>query len=52
MDVYGEFLNYENVVMAPHIGASTKENQSRTGRAVVETLMDVMEGREATGKLV
>lgn len=52
MDVYGEFLKYENVVMAPHIGGSMKENQSRTGRAVVEALMNVMEGRETTGKSV
>lgn len=52
LDVYGEFLKHENVITTPHIGGSTKENQSRTGRAVVETLMDVLEGREATGKLV
>lgn len=52
MDVYGELLKYENVVMAPHIGVSTKENQSRTGRTVVEALMNVMEGGEAAGKLV
>lgn len=52
LNVYGEFLKHENVIMTPHIGGSTKENQSRTGRAVIETLMDVLEGREATGKLV
>ena len=52
LDVYGEFLKHENAIMTPHIGGCTKENQSRTGRAVVETLMDVLEGLEATGKLV
>ncbi|KAE8549852.1 hypothetical protein TMatcc_000895 [Talaromyces marneffei ATCC 18224] len=52
LDVYGEFLKHENVIMTPHIGGCTKENQSRTGMAVVETLMDVLEGREATGKLI
>lgn len=51
-DVYGEFLQYDNVIMTPHIGGSTKENQSRSGMAVVETLMDVLAGRDAGGKLV
>lgn len=52
LDVYGDFLKYENVIMTPHIGGSTEENQSRNGTAVVETLMNVLEGREARGKLV
>ncbi|KAH8701609.1 putative D-3-phosphoglycerate dehydrogenase [Talaromyces proteolyticus] len=52
LSVYGEFLKHENVIMTPHIGGSTKENQSRSGMAVAETLMDVLEGREAGGKLV
>lgn len=52
VDVYGEYLKYENLIMTPHIGGSTKENQSRSGMAVAETLMDVLEGREAGGKLV
>ncbi|KAJ6783038.1 hypothetical protein PWT90_01860 [Aphanocladium album] len=52
MDVYGAFLEHPNVIMTPHIGGSTQENQSRSGMAVVETLMDVLEGRDAGGKLV
>ncbi|OGM46567.1 D-3-phosphoglycerate dehydrogenase [Aspergillus bombycis] len=50
--VHGEFLKHENVIITPHIGGSTKENQSRNGMYVVETLVNVLHGREATGKLV
>ena len=52
LKVYGQYLQNENLIMTPHIGGSTNENQSRNGVAVAETLMDVLEGREATGKLV
>ncbi|KAJ3499662.1 hypothetical protein NLG97_g138 [Lecanicillium saksenae] len=52
LQVYGAFLKHPNVIMTPHIGGSTRENQSRSSMAVVETLMDVLEGREAGGKLV
>ncbi|KAL1876599.1 hypothetical protein Plec18167_005006 [Paecilomyces lecythidis] len=50
--VYGELLQYENVIITPHIGGSTKENQSRNGCFVVETLVKVLEEQEAAGKLV
>lgn len=52
MQIYGDFLKHDNLIMTPHIGGSTKENQSRSGVAVVETLLDVLEGRAAGGKLV
>ncbi|KAE8381736.1 D-isomer specific 2-hydroxyacid dehydrogenase [Aspergillus bertholletiae] len=52
LEVHGEFLKHENVIITPHIGGSTKENQSRNGMYVVETLVNVLHGREATGKLV
>nr|POF14356.1 d-3-phosphoglycerate dehydrogenase [Quercus suber] len=50
--VHGDFLQFDNVILTPHIGGSTRENQSNSGRSVIFTLMDVLEGREATGKLV
>nr|POE74326.1 d-3-phosphoglycerate dehydrogenase [Quercus suber] len=50
--IHGDFLQYANVILTPHIGGSTRENQSNSGRSVIFTLMDVLEGREATGKLV
>lgn len=52
-EAYGEFLELGNVVITPHIGASTLENQSISGVAVVKTLLAVLEGREdAPGKVV
>ena len=41
-----------NIIMTPHVGAGTYENQVRSGVAVVETLLAVLEGREAVGRLV
>jgi len=45
-DVYGELLENQNVILTPHVGASTRENQSRSGVAVVETLFKVLEGQD------
>jgi len=52
LESYGELLSLDNVIVTPHVGASTMENQSRSGTSVVETLLGVLEGREAGGKLV
>ena len=42
----------QNIIMTPHVGAGTYENQIRSGIAVVETLLAVLEGREAVGRQV
>lgn len=39
-------LNMENVVLTPHIGASTQEGQRRTGMLAVEQLIKGLEGEE------
>lgn len=53
LDAYGDFLELDNVIMTPHIGASTIENQSNSGLAVVKTLLAVLEGKpHVPGKLV
>lgn len=53
LDAYGEFLELENVIMTPHIGSSTMENQSNSGLATVKTLLAVLEGKsDVPGKLV
>lgn len=53
LEAYGEFLELDNVIMTPHIGASTIENQSNSGLAVVKTLLGVLEGKtDVPGKLV
>ncbi|KAJ5605692.1 d-3-phosphoglycerate dehydrogenase protein [Penicillium lagena] len=54
LEAYGDFLELDNVIMTPHIGASTIENQSNSGLAVVKTLLAVLEGKtdDVPGKLV
>ena len=42
----------QNIVMTPHVGAGTYENQNRSGVSVVETLLAVLDGKEASGRLV
>ncbi|PVH80526.1 hypothetical protein DL98DRAFT_191338 [Cadophora sp. DSE1049] len=46
-------LENERVVIMPHVGASTRENQSRSGVVVVEILLAVLrEERGVLGKVV
>ncbi|CRG86543.1 hypothetical protein PISL3812_03550 [Talaromyces islandicus] len=53
LEAYGDgLLACENVIMTPHVGASTKENQSASGVAVVNTLLKVLEGEEVPNRLV
>jgi len=53
IDTYGEtLLSCDNVVLTPHIGGSTIENQSRSGMAAVETLLNFLEGKTVSNRLV
>ena len=52
LDVYEEILRNENIIMTPHMGANTIENQSRSGLAVVETLLAVLEGKAVPNRIV
>ncbi|KAI9665749.1 MAG: hypothetical protein M1821_003683 [Bathelium mastoideum] len=52
LQAYDELLKNENLIMTPHIGASTRENQIRSGMAVVETLFLVLEGKDVPNRLV
>jgi D-3-phosphoglycerate dehydrogenase / 2-oxoglutarate reductase len=43
---YGEtLLKHPRVLMTPHIGASTEENQERSGLAAVQILFDLLDGK-------
>jgi D-3-phosphoglycerate dehydrogenase / 2-oxoglutarate reductase len=49
---YGDsLLNHPGVVITPHIGASTIENQSRSGIAAADTLCRLLRGEEVAGRL-
>jgi D-3-phosphoglycerate dehydrogenase len=53
VETYGEgLLSLPNIIMTPHIGASTVENQSQSGIAVVDTLLAVLAGQEVPNRLV
>ena len=53
METYKEFLELDNVIIKPHIGASTIENQINSGKMAVQILMDVLDGKPgAAGKVV
>jgi phosphoglycerate dehydrogenase-like enzyme len=53
VEAYKDFFELQNVIMTPHVGASTMENQSRSGTAVVEILIEVLNGgKDVRGKLV
>ena len=52
LEAYEELLKNENLVMTPHIGASTMENQSRSGVTVVEALLAVLDGKAVPNRVV
>ena len=53
LEAYEKLLSLDNVILTPHIGASTIENQSNSGLAAARTLLSVLNGeREVSGKVV
>lgn len=50
-DAYNDLLQMENVIITPHIGASTIENQARSGMAVVDIVMDLLGGRKVESRV-
>lgn len=52
-EAYGDLLACSNVIITPHIGASTVENQIRSGLAAVNTALAVLKGEaEISGRVV
>ncbi|EWG51749.1 hypothetical protein FVEG_10639 [Fusarium verticillioides 7600] len=46
IEAYPELLALPNVVLTPHVGASTVENQSQSGMAVADITMALLRGEE------
>ncbi|XP_033056034.1 D-3-phosphoglycerate dehydrogenase isoform X2 [Trachypithecus francoisi] len=42
-------VDHENVISCPHLGASTKEAQSRCGEEIAVQLVDMVKGKSLTG---
>lgn len=51
LEAYHDLLELGNVILTPHIGASTVENQSNSGVAVVKILLAVLDGEDVQGRL-
>jgi D-3-phosphoglycerate dehydrogenase len=52
LEVYRELLSCERVILTPHAGAGTVDNQSRSGVAAVEIMLAVLRGeKDVSGKL-
>ena len=52
VEAYDQLLSNANVIMTPHVGANTVENQIISGTAVAETVLAVLEGKEVPNRLV
>ncbi|XP_053103955.1 D-3-phosphoglycerate dehydrogenase [Hemicordylus capensis] len=44
-----DLVNHPNVISCPHLGASTKEAQSRCGREIAMQIVDLVQGRALAG---
>lgn len=51
-EAYGTFLRKQNVIITPHIGASTIENQARSGIAVADLAVDLVLGKGGGNRVV
>ncbi|KAL2213231.1 hypothetical protein CC79DRAFT_1327103 [Sarocladium strictum] len=47
-----DLLSFPNVLITPHVGASTIENQSRSGVATVEIALNLARGQESGNRVI
>jgi D-3-phosphoglycerate dehydrogenase len=50
MDVYSELFEAENLIMTPHVGGDTIENQIHSGVTAMDTLLKALDGGEPIGR--
>lgn len=51
LKAYNQLLACENLILTPHVGATTEENQSASGKVAVETLLAVLRGESVTNRV-
>jgi D-3-phosphoglycerate dehydrogenase len=49
---HGLHLAFDNLVLTPHVGGTTEENQSNSGKIAAETVLAVLRGESVTNRLV
>ncbi|CAK4003874.1 related to SER3-3-phosphoglycerate dehydrogenase [Lecanosticta acicola] len=52
LEAYGRHLANDNLILTPHVGASTEENQSASGKFAVQTILDVLAGKDVPNRIV
>ena len=52
VEAYHQLLTNGNLIMTPHVGANTIENQIISGTAVVDTVLAALEGKDVPNRLV
>ena len=52
VEAYHQLLTNGNLIMLPHVGANTIENQIISGTAVAETVLAVLDGQDVPNRLV
>lgn len=51
LEAYRQHLRNDNLILTPHVGASTEENQSASGKFAVETMLQVLAGHEVPNRV-
>lgn len=52
LEAYKDLLACGNLIMTPHIGGNTIENQINSGKATAQTIIDVLEGKDVPNRVV
>lgn len=52
LEAYKDLLRCGNLIMTPHIGGNTIENQINSGKAAAQTMLDVLAGNEVPNRVV
>ncbi|USW55870.1 Putative D-isomer specific 2-hydroxyacid dehydrogenase, catalytic domain-containing protein [Septoria linicola] len=52
LDVHKVHLANDNLILTPHVGASTSEMQISSGKLAVETVLQVLQGKEVPNRVV
>lgn len=52
LKAYNQLLAVDNLILTPHVGATTDQNQSASGKLAVETILAVLGGEDVPNRVV